>query len=125
MTAIHQESPPAQYNFDVAKAVQEQRIRLNMSQLMGCDYIFITPHQAAELFGPTQLAVSLREIIQILEVNPRQTLIILIDDNAQHRFTRLEYTWNQGNLEQIIPQPVNTREQIEFMEMMLDCSTLY
>ena len=96
MTAIHQESLLTRHKFAIANAVQEQRIRLNMTQLMGCDYIFIAPDLAAELFIPEHLGANLGEIIQLLEANPRQSLIILVDNDR--RFTRIEYSWNQGNL---------------------------
>jgi hypothetical protein len=113
------------HNFDIAKAVQQQRLKLNMSQLLGCDYIFVNPHNAQELFNPARRVLSIQELVDILEVKPQQAVIILIDDNANPRFTRQDFTCNKGRIEQVSASAITTQDQIEFMEMMLDCSTPY
>lgn len=113
------------HNFDIATAVQEQRLTLTMSELMGCNYVFVTPLRAQALFTGERMASSIQELVSILEINPHQTVIILINNNADNRFTRLEFTWKDGRAEQMNTLAITTNEQIDFMEMMLDCSTLY
>ena len=123
MTATQTLSPS--HNFDIAKAVQQQRLTLNMSELLGCDYIFVNPHNARELFNPTRILLSIQELIEILEVKPQQIVIVLVDNNADPRFIRQDFTWNKGRIEQVSASAVTAPEQIEFMNMMLDCSTAY
>jgi hypothetical protein len=113
------------HNFDIAKAVQQQRLKLNMSELLGCDYIFVNPHNAQELFSPARIALSIQELVDILEVKPQQVVIVLIDDSVDPRFIRQDFTWSKGRIEQVNASAVTIPDQIEFLKMMLDCSTPY
>lgn len=113
------------HGFEIAKAVQQKQLKLAMSELMGCDYIFVDPLNSRELFTPKQLAVSIQELIDILEVKPLQTVIVQINHQTSPRFTRLDFTWSTGTVEQVKARPITAPDQIEFMEMMLDCSTPY
>jgi hypothetical protein len=124
MTAIHQESRLNQQP-GITTAIEEKRVTISLSQLMGCDYIFITANQADEFFTPELMHGTIEELINLLDTIPRQTVVILVDDQASARFTRHDVILDQDHIQQVTAQAVISADQIEFMEMMLDCSTLY
>ena len=115
------------HNFAIAHAIQQGRLRVNMSQLLGCDYIFIYSGTTTDtLFNEQHLMLSIQELIDILEVRPQQAQVIYIEDiDGQLYFTRHDIVARKGIIEQIHSSRINNHEQIEFMQMMLECSTPY
>ena len=63
----------------------------------------------------------------MLGTSPHQSMIIGADDTREGSlsFTRYEYAWENRQVTKVSIMPVTHSEQIEFMQMMFDCSTTF
>lgn len=113
------------HKFDIATAIQEEQLIINRSELMGCNYVFVNSQNTNEFFSGEHLTANAQKLVKILDTNPLQTVIVLITNHAIHRFTRLDPVWKDDQVSQVHALTIDTPDQIAFMEMMLDCSTLY
>jgi len=113
------------HNFDVAKAVQQGELVLSLSTMLGCDYIFVIHKGAHELLKNQRLATSIRELLDILETSPHQSMVISANETATGElvFTRYDYKWENRQVSNVIPTRVTHTDQVDFMRMMFDCST--
>jgi len=113
------------HSCEVAKAVQEGRITLTISPLLGCDYVFINHRGVCELLNEQHIAHSIHELLEFLELSPRQCVIVSVNEipNEELIFTRHDYTWQHHRVSQVNSTKVTLQEQIDFMHMMLNCST--
>ncbi len=113
------------HNFEVAKAVQAGHLTLSVSPLLGCDYAFVHHKGSCDLLNESNITSSIQELIEILELSPRQSVIVSVHEisDEEMKFTRYDYAWNDHHVTQVIAMPVTHQEQIDFMYMMLNCST--
>ena len=113
------------HSFDVVKAVQQGELALSLSTMPGCDYIFVTHKGAHELLENQRLATSIRELLDITETSPHQSMVISANETATGElvFTRYDYKWENRQVSNVIPSRVTDADQVDFMSMMFDCST--
>jgi hypothetical protein len=111
--------------FDVAKAAQQGELVLSLSTMLGCDYIFVSHKGAHKLLESQRLATTIRELLDILETSPYQSMVVSADETATGElvFTRYDYTWEKRQVSNVIPARVTNTDQVDFMRMMFDCST--
>lgn len=125
--SLHQ-SPARQHNshsIDVAEAVERGEFILSLSTMLGCDYIFVSHKGAHELLENQRLATTIRELLDILETSPHQSMVVSADENASGElsFTRYDYKWENRQVSNVIPNRITHIDQVDFMRMMFDCST--
>lgn len=113
------------HGFDVAEAVQRGEFVLSLSTMLGCDYIFVSHKGAHELLDAKRIETTIRELLDILETSPHQSMIISADEtsNGDLVFTRYDYKWENRQVLNAVPTRVTRADQIDFMQMMFDCST--
>jgi len=113
------------HNSAVAQAIQQGKLYLSLSPLLGCDYVFISHKQDIELLTNQQITSTIQEIIEILELSPRQSVLVSVDERVDGHmmFTRHDYTWNNSRVTQVVTMSVTVQEQIDFMSMMFNCSS--
>lgn len=113
------------HSFDVAEAVQRGELVLSLSTMLGCDYIFVSHKGAHKLLGSPRLATTIRELLDILETSPYQSMIVSADEttSGELTFTRYDYKWEDRQVSQVIASRVTHADQADFMRMMFDCST--
>ena len=125
--SCQQASPQAQkaHIFDIAEAVERGELSLSISNMLGCDYIFVSHKGNHTLLGSSNLTTTIRELLDILEASPNQSMIISADASiaSELSFTRYDYTWENRQISNVIATRVSHTEQIDFMQMMFDCST--
>jgi hypothetical protein len=125
--SLHQSSvrPHSSHSFDVAKAVQKGDFVLSLSTMLGCDYIFVSHKGAHELLDKQRLATTIRELLDILETSPHQSMVVSADETStgELAFTRYDYHWENRQVSNVIPTRVTNTDQMDFMRMMFDCST--
>lgn len=108
-------------------AIARGELFLSLSSLLGCDYIFVRHKGMHELLQPRFANKTVYEILSLLDTAPRQSMVVGADqlDNGSFAFTRYEYTWERRQVRKVSIIPVTDSEQIEFMQMMLSCSSDY
>lgn len=113
------------HNSAVAQAVQQGELSLSLSPLLGCDYVFVSHKRDSELLNAQQITSSIQELIEILELSPRQSVVVSVNEKVDGHmlFTRHDYTWNNSHVTQVVAMPVTVQEQIDFMLMMFNCSS--
>ena len=113
------------HSFDVAKAVQQGEFVLSLSTMLGCDYIFVSHKGAHKLLENQRLATTIRELLDILETSPLQSMVVSADETATGEliFTRYDYKWENRQVSNVIPARVTHGDQVDFMRMMFDCSS--
>ena len=94
---LHQPSSRSQtpHSFDVAEAVKRGELVLSLSTMLGCDYIFVSHKGAHDLLESPRLAITIRELLDILETSPHQSMVVSADENTSGEltFTRYDYKW--------------------------------
>ena len=113
------------HSFEVANAAQRGELVLSLSTMLGCDYIFVSHKGAHDLLGAQRIQTTIRELLDILETSPHQSMVVSADEttNGVLSFTRYDYKWENRQVTNVIPNRVIHNEQVEFMKMMFDCST--
>jgi hypothetical protein len=113
------------HSFDVAEAVQRGEFVLSLSTMLGCDYIFVSHKGMHELLGKKRIETTIRELLDILETSPHQSMVVSADETATGElvFTRYDYKWEQRQVTNVVPNRVTHADQADFMHMMFDCST--
>lgn len=121
---LHQFSARLHHS-DVAKAVQRSELVLSLSTMLGCDYIFVSHKGPHQLLETQNLAATVRELLDILETSPHQSMLVSADETTagELAFTRYDYQWVNLQVANVIPTRVTHPDQAEFMRMMFDCST--
>jgi hypothetical protein len=110
---------------DVAEAVQRGEFTLSLSTMLGCDYIFVSHKGAHALLESQRLSTTIRELLDILETSPHQSMVVSADESIPGEliFTRYDYKWENRHVSHVLSTRVTHADQIDFMLMMLDCST--
>lgn len=116
---------PNAHGFDVAQAVERGDFVLSLSTMLGCDYIFLSHKGNHELLEFNRIETTIRELLDILETSPHQSMVVSADENASGTltFTRYDYKWENRQVSNVIPSRVTHADQADFMQMMFDCST--
>lgn len=111
--------------FDVASAVARGELALSLSTMLGCDYIFVSHHGVHELLHPNRADKTIRELLDLLDTSPHQSMVVGVDETTQGKlgFTRYDYVWENRQIAKVSITPINHHDQIDFMQMMFDCST--
>ncbi len=111
--------------FDVATAVARGELHLSLSTMLGCDYIFVSHKGLHGLLQPRRADKTIRELLDLLDTSPHQSMVISADETADGRinFTRYDYVWENRQVAKVSITPVTHSDQIDFMQMMFDCST--
>ncbi len=110
--------------FDVASAVTRGELVLSLSTMLGCDYIFVSHRGTHELLHPKRADKTIRELLDLLDTSPHQSMVIGADEapDGQLHFTRYDYVWENRQVTKTSVTPVTHSDQIDFMQMMVDCS---
>ncbi len=113
------------HSFNVAEAVQRGEFVLSLSTMLGCDYIFVSHKGAHELLESQHLAITIRELLDILETSPHQSMVVSADEttNGELAFTRYDYKWENRQVSHVTRTRVTHADQADFMRMMFDYST--
>lgn len=117
--------PQSGHSFDVARAVQRGELVLSLSTMLGCDYIFVSHKGTHELLESPRLPTTIRELLDILETSPYQSMVVSADEtvNGELAFTRYDFKWENRQVSQVTTTHVTHADQADFMRMMFDCST--
>ncbi|OZY85782.1 hypothetical protein CBP51_01665 [Cellvibrio mixtus] len=109
----------------VVKAVAMGELVLSVSTMLGCDYIFVSHIGPHALLSQQHLHRTIRELLDMLDTSPRQSLIVSADErlDGQLSFTRYDYIWENRKVVRVSPTLISNQEQIDFMQMMFDCSS--
>ena len=109
----------------VVKAVELGEIVLSVSTMLGCDYIFVSHYGPHPLLNPQHLHRTIRELLDMLDTSPRQSLIVSADElpSGELKFTRYDYVWENRKVIRVSPNHITSQEQADFMQMMFDCSS--
>lgn len=117
-------------NFSVASAIARGELSLSLSSMLGCDYIFVSYQDLRNqgmhpLLQPQNASRTIRELLDLLDAPPHQSMVIAVEQalDAEILFTRYDYAWENRQVAKVSMTVVNHSEQIEFMQMMFDCST--
>lgn len=113
------------HSFDVAEAVQRGELALSLSTMLGCDYIFVSHKGIHDLLETSHLATTIRELLDILETSPLQSMVVSADETTTGDliFTRHDYKWENRQVSNVISTHITHADQVDFMRMMFDCST--
>jgi hypothetical protein len=106
-------------------ALNQGKLSLNLSPLLGCDYIFIGHKPGEKLLDAEHVQRTLNDILRLLPVVPKQTIFIAVYETPEleRHFTRFDFVWLNQNAESITKVDINRSEQIDFMEMIYNCSS--
>lgn len=106
-------------------ALNTGKLALSVSPLLGCDYVFVKQDQDEPLFDPDNIQRTINDILRLLTVTPKQTIFIAVIDSADDRpqFARYDFAWSSQNAESITKIEITQNEQIDFMEMIYNCSS--
>lgn len=117
--------PSSGSTFDVPEAVQRGELALSLSTMLGCDYIFVTHERNHKLLDSKHLEVTIRELLDIMETTPQQSIVVSVNEleNGDITFTRYDYKWEDRQVSNVIATQVTNADQADFMLMMFDCST--
>lgn len=109
----------------VLTAVKTGEFILSVSTMLGCDYVFVTHTEPNILLAPQRLQQTIRELLDMLDTSPKQSLVVGVTElpYGQWRFTRYDCVWENRKLTKMNPTIVTGQEQIDFMQMMFDCSS--
>jgi hypothetical protein len=113
------------HDFALAKAIHLREFALCMSPLLGCDYLFIRHKGPHKLLNQTHIARTIQELLEIFESSPRQSQIVSIEESEDQplKFTRYDFLWENNQVKNVQATLVSHPEQIDFMQMMFDCSS--
>lgn len=106
-------------------ALNQGKLSLSMSPLLGCDYVFIGHKQDENLLDPENINRTLNDILRLLPVVPKQTIFIAVYETPdfERHFSRYDFVWSNQNAESITKIDIDQTEQIDFMEMIYNCSS--
>lgn len=111
--------------FDVASAVARGEFVLSLSTMLGCDYIFVNHKGPHELLQLKHADKTIRELLDLLDTSPHQSMVVSVTENTEGKlnFTRYDYAWENRQVTKVSATPVTHKDQIDFMQMIFDCST--
>lgn len=99
---------------------------VSVSQLLGRDYIFIHTDAFNQPLGNTPTCYGqLEMVIRQLELAQTHTVVVTFHQGVMGKpsFTRHDLTWYKGKICRIESQLITHQDQLEFMDMIWQCST--
>jgi hypothetical protein len=128
--AVHSSTSEQQTNIQYDRtylldALNKGTLALSVSPLLGCDYIFVKHDVDEMLLDCDNIQRTFNDVLRLLTVTPKQTIFIAVTDaiDGQLQFTRHDFVWNNQNVESITKIDITQSEQIDFMEMIYNCSS--
>ena len=114
-------------NLNLTNAISRGELILSLSTMLGCDYIFVNHKDVHELLHPTCIHNTIRELVDLLETSPHQSMVVSVNESASGTlaFTRYDFAWENRQVSKVSITPLLQSDQIDFMQMMFDCSTPY
>ncbi len=106
-------------------ALNTGKLALSVSPLLGCDYVFVKHNADEMLLDCDNIQRTLNDVLRLLTVTPKQTIFIAVTDaiDGKLQFTRHDFAWNNQNVESITKIDITQSDQIDFMEMIYNCSS--
>jgi len=99
---------------------------VSVSQLLGRDYIFIQSDAFSQTPTNNQTTYhQLEMLIRQLELAQTHTVVVTLKpvSTGKPGFTRHDLTWYKGKICRIESLPITHQDQLEFMDMIWQCST--
>lgn len=112
---------------DVAQALTSGDIAITISELLGCDYVFLKHPSETLLMHTRHITSTLNKLISILDLTPGQKIFINTHEteHGDVHFARLTCDWQGATATRVTSTAVTDSEQIDFMRMIFDCSSPY
>lgn len=105
-------------------ALNQGRLVVSVSPLLGCDYVFVKHAVDDLLFDAENIQRTLNDILRLLSVVPKQTIFISVtDEDETTQYSRYDFVWTNQNAESITKTEITQKEQADFMEMIYSCSS--
>lgn len=119
------QSSTALHQFDIAQACSKGELNISVSELLGCDYIFIQHPAKTLLMHERHIANTLNQLIELLTLTPKQKIFIGLHEDAQNtlRFYRFSCEWRDYRATNVSRTLITDNDQNEFMQMIFDCSS--
>lgn len=120
-------APIVSQTLDVARALRSGEMAISLSEMLGCDYVFVQHPAKTLLMHNRHLADTLTDLVRLLAMPPTQKIFIGLYYNAQNelRFQRFNCEWQGKKAIKVEATPIVDAEQWEFTRMMYDCSSPY
>lgn len=114
------------HHADLGLALYQKRLKLSLSQLMGCDYIFIEAGNCPEFFTDQRLRQTLHELHDLLELSPHQTSFIgVTHESNTPQFIRYDLLLDEHAIVAVTPSRIDHPEQQDYINMLWGCSSSY
>jgi hypothetical protein len=117
---------PIQYDRTyLLDALNQGRMVISVSPLLGCDYVFVKHSTDETLLDIENIQRTLNDTLRLLPVTPKQTIFISVTDgdDLSYQFVRYDFVWINQNAESITKIDITQKEQADFMEMIYNCSS--
>lgn len=112
---------------DVAQALSSGDLAVTISELLGCDYVFIKHPAETLLMHERHITPTLNQIISALGLTPGQKIFIGAHEteSAEVHFSRLNCDWQGATATKVTRTTITDSEQVDFMRMIFDCSSSF
>ncbi len=112
-------------DLDVDRALRCGELSVTLSELLGCDYVFIHHPAKTLIMHDRHLADTLTNLVQSLGLPPTQKIFIGLYRDTQDdlRFYRLVCEWQGKKALRVERMAITDDEQWEFTRMMYECSS--
>lgn len=117
---------PIQYDRTyLLDALNQGRLMISVSPLLGCDYVFVKHAPDETLLDMENIQRTLNDTLRLLPVTPKQTIFISVTDadDLNYEFARYDFVWTNQNADSITKIDIAQKEQADFMEMIYNCSS--
>lgn len=115
------------YSIDAIAALASGELSVSMSELLGCDYLFIQHPCKTLLTHDCHILPTLNQLIATLKIAPQHKIFVGVHETAEGelRFERLNCEWQTLQATHIHRIKLCDDEQVSFMKMIFDCSSPY
>jgi hypothetical protein len=117
----------ALHSLDAVAALTCGELSLSVSELLGCDYVFLQHPSKTLLTHDRHILPTLNQLIHTLELDPQNKIFIGVHENAdgELRFERFNCEWQENQAVHIHRINLCDDEQISFIQMIFNCSSPY
>ena len=118
-----------QYDYQyLLDALNQGKLVLSISPLLGCDYVFIKHSLDELLLDDENIQRTINDVVRLLSLTPKQSIFISFFDspnagNSAPLFTRIDFEWRNQTAESLTKTRITQQEQSDFMDMMYNCSS--
>ena len=126
LSAKTETQSPIQYDRTyLLDALNQGRLVISVSPLLGCDYVFVKHADDESLLDIDNIQRTLNDTLRLLPVTPKQTIFISVTDadDLNYQFARYDFVWVNQNADSITKIDITQKEQTDFMEMIYNCSS--